>query len=250
MTGYEHIADRALFIAALDAEDAERTAAIVHCRSCAECALALREAQRLLVALDSALPPDAPEPAPLARTAFAVHAIERLARRRGSVKATAATLLAGVALALASRHRAPDPNFLLYGGSLALAGLLAALAIHRPWHVLLALSALVLGLSAGGDAGELSIRIGLKCVGFELLAAAAPVLTLLAHARRQALSFAPIELAALAGAGSLAGLCALLVACPASHALGHVMLFHAGGVLLAVCAGFFVPRGLRQAVAA
>jgi len=242
VTGSEHIADRALFVAALDAEDPERTAANVHCRSCAECALALRDAQRLLVALDTALSLDAPEPAPLARTACAVHAAERAARRHASAKAAVATLLSGVALVLVSRHHAPDPNFFLYAGSLALAALLAALSIHRPWHVLSVLGALALGLSAGGEPAELSIGLGLKCVGFELLAAAAPVLTLLVHTRRHAMALAPIELAALAGAGSVAGLCALLVACPASHALGHVMLFHAGGVVLASCAGLSAHR--------
>jgi hypothetical protein len=54
---------------------------------------------------------------------------------------------------------------------------------------------------------------------------------------------------ALAGAGSLAGIGALIVACPAGHALAHLLAFHAGGVLIAVGAGFFAWPLIRSKAA-
>jgi hypothetical protein len=233
----EHLGERALYLAALEPRDPERLVAEAHARGCVECARALRDGQRLLVALDAALPPE-PAASSLARTAHAVHAAQRAGRRLGAAKAASAAVLAGIALAVAARHRAPDPDFALFAGCLLAAGLLAAISIHRPWLALAGVAALAAGASWRGDPGAaFSVGIGLKCASFELVGAAAAVLALLAHRRRHPMALAPIELAALAGAGSLAGVAALVVTCPAGHALEHLMLFHSGGVALALVVG-------------
>src|SRR5688572_21391398 len=99
----EHVHERALFVVALQGRDPERVAALIHARACADCAQALSKAEQMMVALDAALPLEAPARASLDRAAAAVHRAERAVRRRASAAAAAATLLAGVLLVLAAR---------------------------------------------------------------------------------------------------------------------------------------------------
>jgi hypothetical protein len=253
VTSPEHVGARALFIAALESRDPERLAAVAHARTCADCARALRDGQRLLNGVDAALPPPEPSAGVLARTAARVHAAARMERWIGSAKAAGAAMLAVFVLAGVARHHAPDPDFALFAGALLVTGFVAAASIHRPWLSFAAVIALGAGAAWRGEAdAPLSIAVGIKCASFELAGAAATVLALLAPWRQPRVALAPIELAALAGAGSLAGVTALIVSCPASHGLEHVVLFHLGGVVLAMLLGFvaqvvFVRRSSRVA---
>jgi hypothetical protein len=247
MNDPDHCAERAMFIVALDDTDAERRAAIAHARACANCSRALSGAERLLRELDAVASPGAPSPRALQVTLHAVRALdEGAARSQLSRQAAALTLLAGVSLALLSRHRAPEPSWPAFALVLGVATVLASVALRRPAVVLIVTLLLALGLPYGRGLAELSPAIGLKCLAFELLAGALPLLTVIAAGRRRSVSPTATELAALAAAGSLAGGAALIVACPASHAFGHVFAFHTGGALLALVAGFIAYPLLRS----
>jgi hypothetical protein len=248
MSDSAHCAERAMFIAALPASDPERRAALLHARGCPSCSRALQSGERLLGELDSAASTGAPSPQALELTLIAVRALEDAsARSKLSRQAALATLIGGIALALFSRHRAAEPHWLAFALCIGAAAVLAATAWRRPALVLGVTFALAFGVSyEDSHASELSLGIGLKCLAFELLGAALPVLTVVAGARRTVVSPARTEVMALAGAGSLAGIGALIIACPASHALAHLLAFHAGGVLIAAAAGFFAWPLIRS----
>ena len=83
---------------------------------------------------------------------------------------------------------------------------------------------------------------GLPCLLTELGTASAALLVLgyLASTRQAHLSPATWAIAALAG--SLVGFGIRQAVCPSAHTMPHVMLFHAGGVVLAALLGASVSR--------
>jgi hypothetical protein len=186
MSDSEHCAERAMFIAALPASDPERRAALLHARGCPSCSRALASGERLLGELGSAASTGSPSPEALTLTLNAVRALEDAsARSRLSRRAALATLVGGIALALLSRHRAAEPHWPAFALCLGVAAVLAATALRRPALVLGVTFALAFGVSyEPSHASQLSLGIGLKCLAFELVGAALPVLTVIAGARR------------------------------------------------------------------
>jgi hypothetical protein len=88
----------------------------------------------------------------------------------------------------------------------------------------------------------------LPCVVHEIAVAAVAV-TALAIWHKDRASRSPSSAAGVAALGALAGDASLHIACPSTHELWHVLVFHVGGVAVAAAlaatfaARFFTPRG-------
>jgi hypothetical protein len=251
MTGCERVRADAPGLAALPPSDPERLAAQAHARACAGCARALREAERLQVALLSAWEP-APLPVgALERASREIRArLRRDARRR--VIASVAAVCASVAVFVGfSRTRSRSASDWALAAALwALAVVLAATASRRP---LVATAVAVLAAVAtgaiSGAAGPLAISLGLECLATELASAALVVGAAWLALRGGATSPARSVVAAAAAAGALAGDAALQVTCAAAAAVPHQLAFHAGGVVLAAAAASLLWRPPRAAPA-
>jgi hypothetical protein len=243
MTECERIHADAPGLAALRRSDPELVAATSHASGCAECARALREAQRLqslLAAADT-------EPLPAAAFGRAYAEIREQLRREarwrlgGSVAAVCASVLVLLGLA---RARSPSiVDWTLAAILWATAVAVAAAARRRP--VLATAVCLLAAVAAGagaGSSGPFAPSIGLECLAAELASAAVVVGAVWVALRGGATSPRRSAIAAAAGAGALAGEAALQVTCAAHAALPHLLSFHAGGVLLAAACASLLWR--------
>lgn len=260
-----HIDAKAGFIAALPKEDPERRAAEDHARGCVSCRDAMEEGKRLVELLSEALPLEpaaAPAGAPAAASAMEqvlrrqreADAADAAADQRGwktvTWVATAALVLVWVLQLGYSKKLATDAQSVTVGlGILAL--LVAGVSFLRTRR-----RALVAGLVATSGlfafaisaAAPLEPRIGLECSMCELVAAALPWLAVVLLARRARLRLDRWVSMAVAGAGALSSQAAQLLACPVPHARGHLLLFHFGGVLVAMALGALLAFPLDASV--
>ncbi len=254
----DHIRQQALAFVALARGERELTEAWEHARTCARCATALHEGERMLALVDAELAPSPPSSEALLR---AMRAVElelelelELDRRPARSLQTArmavavATISAGAALAGPfARHHYLDASSAALAAVAALtAAVLAWLGVGRRTAVA-ALAAcavsLVVAALASGSLG-LFAAVGVHCLALELFTAAWP-LAALAAAGGLSSSTSGWTTAALASAGALAGQGALHLTCPERSATPHLLAFHLGGVVLAAVAGWAVPRALR-----
>jgi hypothetical protein len=141
----------------------------------------------------------------------------------------------------------PRPAALERACAPAIAALKAESA-HRRRRVvawLLATSALIVAfafaLLAGGT-GPLGAGLGARCLRFELIVAAAP-LAIAAWASRRRLPGAAVP-AAAAGLAALAVQAFLQFECPLAGSHPHLLVFHAGGVVVALIGGAVTGRVL------
>ncbi len=247
MTECERLRADAPGLAALAPDDPARLAAWAHAAGCEGCARALREGERLQAVLGEW------SPAPLSAAAFgrAAQAIEaeltREARRR-SVWSAAAAAAFMAALVATARHRGGSAMDWGAAGVLAvLALILTALSGRRPAVVVAGAVAAAVGVAVVvGHPGPLEPGQGAECLGWELLAAAVVVGAGWFALRGRGPLPARWPAAAAAAAGALAGDAALQVTC-AAHEMGpHLLVFHAGGVLLAALAASLVWRPLSR----
>ena len=250
MTEPAHIQDSAVGLASLPSDDQERLAAFAHARECAECALALRRAESLLAKLD-ALPP---APAPPART---LRAIARPILARLSALVVPTRLLSVVLLAIwlmllmmawrgARGGAAWGESVALVAAALVSLGLLRRLGVAAVGLVLGA-SALVTAL-AWSD-GPLAPRHGVACLLTELAAAAVPLAILVRiFVKRRSANPTP-GLVLVASAGALIGQAALRLTCTDGTVGFHILVFHAGGLMVAALMAILLGRllGARQA---
>ncbi|MBI5068775.1 MAG: zf-HC2 domain-containing protein [Deltaproteobacteria bacterium] len=242
---------------ALDADTRRRFEA--HLSGCPACEAWVRQMQ-IAVRAASALPPPelpaalraellrrfdgwqaqratpAPEPGSLA------------ARARSSLPAALLLLAAAAVLALA-RHRSHAVQDWAIGLGLAGVGLALAAWLRRltPGFVLAAAATALLAALARGRSGPLSALGGLDCIlteaGMALGAMGAAWLTL----RKGASGSLRPALAAWAVAGVLVGDAALQIACADNASLPHLLVFHAGGVLAVIAAGWIRSRPVPAA---
>lgn len=245
-------------LALLAAEDPSRLAAFDHARHCGECARALLEGQRLGALLDALPDPPPPAPAVLHATLRAVEkegpdfaaAMDRPhAMRKGSGLALAT--VAGFVLAIfLARHRLPLSRPWLDAAVLLLtATALAAGSLSWTFGAGAGVAVSVLAALFAVGEGSLSAALGSHCVLTELGTAALPIGVMLAFPQRRNHAPRRTHIAALGGAGALAGQAALLLTCHA-HGLSHLTVFHAGGVALAALMGscaWSQRRGLHPA---
>lgn len=250
MSECERLRADAAGIAALLPTDPERLAAWAHASGCADCARALREAERLQLLLSAWEP--APVPAGvLERTSREILGRlrrEALRRRIGAVAAVCGAVVVFVGFA---RSRSPSAvDWVLAAVLWALAVVLAATASRKP---LLATAAAVLAsVAAGsisGDHGPLGVSLGLECLAIELSSAAAVVGAVWVALRGSSSSPARSATVAAAAAGALAGDAALQVTCASVNAVPHLLAFHVGGIVLAAVGAGVLWRAPRREIA-
>ncbi|HEY6099549.1 MAG TPA: hypothetical protein VIW03_08970 [Anaeromyxobacter sp.] len=237
-------------LASLPPEHPERVAAWAHARGCAECARALREAERLQVLLAEARPELLPAGA-LERASRAIAGELRREGRRRSLWAATASGAAVAAIVAFARHVSGTPADFALGAFLAAVALgLAAAASRRPTlAAACAAGAALLAAAAAGRAGPLAADEGVRCLAAELVSAALVVGAGWLALRGGTTSPSRSALAAAAAAGALAGDAALQVTCSAHEAMPHLLAFHVGGVLLAASAAALLPRRAARATA-
>src|SRR5260370_20277573 len=252
----DHVRQQALAFVALARGERELTEAWEHARTCARCATALHEGERMLALVDAELAPSPPSSEALLR---AMRAVEleleleldgRLARslQTARMAVAVATISAGAALAgpFARHHYLDASSAALAAVAAWTAAVLAWLGVGRRTAVA-ALAAcavsLVVAAMASGSIG-LFAAVGVHCLALERFTAAWP-LAALAAAGGLSSSTSGWTTAALASAGALAGQGALHLTCPERSATPHLLAFHLGGVVLAAVAGWAVPRALR-----
>ena len=244
MTSCEELRANAALVASLPEDDPERQEYAAHARGCAGCAAALREGEKLLAVLrHGELPP--PSRAALERASAPVLAELRRPASRWPVR-VASALAAFAIPVLFARHRDWE-GWAASALVLALASALSATAgtLHAGAWVALAASA-GFAIAAGGipgfdgGAGGLAPRIGVDCLGLELLGGAIAVGALLL--RRERLRAA---LPAAAAAGALSAQAALHLVCQANGEAPHLWVFHVGGVAAAACAGLALESRLH-----
>jgi hypothetical protein len=253
MISCEHLRRQALALAALAAGEWEREEAWEHARTCAGCAQALREGERMLALVDAELVPSPPSADALLRASRAVQ--EQMERgapharspRAARMSASLATISAGVVLAGLPAHHALDASSVaVAGGAAGMAAALAWLGVgRRAAGAALAacLVSIVFSALAAASPG-LFADAGVHCLALELFAAAWP-LAAVAVAGGLSSPASGWTTAALASAGALAAQAALHLDCPVSSAGAHLFVFHLGGVALAALAGWVVPRVAR-----
>jgi hypothetical protein len=246
MTTCERLRAEAAGLVALPPGDPEREAAFAHAAGCQGCARALRQAERLQALLAEAEPGALPPGAP-ARAARAIEEeLVREGRRRSGWSAGMAALAAVLLLAVA-RHRGGSAlDWCLFAGLGAAAAALAGLAARRPGAALAgALLSALAAAGLAGHAGPLEAEAGLHCVLSELVCAGAVVWAGWMALRGGTTVPARSAVAAGAATGGLAGAAALQVTCGSHGVAGHLLLFHAGGLVLAVALAALLwrPRG-------
>jgi hypothetical protein len=94
-----------------------------------------------------------------------------------------------------------------------------------------------------GTALAFQLRIGVECTLCEVVAAAIPYLVAIAVARHDRIPLDRGTTVAAIAAGALASQAGQVLGCPVPHAQPHLLVFHSGGVLLAVILGVLNPLG-------
>jgi hypothetical protein len=244
----EHIRQQALVLVASAGSERELKEAWEHARTCAGCARALQEGERVLALVDAELAPSPPSAEALLRAKRAVELeLDRQPARplrAARVAVAAATISAGAALAgpWARHHYLDASSMALAAGAALTAAVLAGLgAGRRAAGAAFAACAVSLVVAAlASTSPGLFAAVGVHCLALELFTAAG-----LAAAGGLSSSTSGWTTAALASAGALAGQAALHLTCPERSAAPHLLAFHLGGVVLAAVAGWAVPRALR-----
>ena len=242
------ILERAAALAALREDDPERVAARAHAENCPSCAQALHEANRLQELL--ALPGAAVDPAPAGlahlESSIVAELATELTRARRSV---ALASVAAFAFFVARSALRPHPVTVWIGaGLLAFIAVAASVTTLRAPRVVAALTVLISLIAAvlAGGSGPLDPGLGVHCVLTELAAGSVPFAILLSGFLRGRAPGGTLRLAALAGAGALAGQAALHVACPEANSLVHLLAFHLGAIPLALALAAGMARGASR----
>ncbi|WP_242352968.1 MULTISPECIES: hypothetical protein [unclassified Anaeromyxobacter] len=249
MTGREHVGGDAPGLAALAPDDPERIAAALHAKACAECARALREAERLQVLIERSEPVPLPVGA-LERVSRSIVAELRREARRRTIGSSAAACVAALVFVVIARSRSGAiDDWGRAGLVLALALALAAAANRRPLLVLggSVVATILAGIAAAGT--PIAGAPGADCLASELAAAALVLGAVWLALRGGSTSPARLAVAGVAAAGALAGDAALQVTCGLQSEVPHLLAFHVGGVLLAAAGASLLWRRPRLRVA-
>ncbi|HEY4187676.1 MAG TPA: hypothetical protein VGP07_21540 [Polyangia bacterium] len=249
----DHIADRAGFLASLPRNDPERKLAEEHAHACAGCREALDEGGRLVSLLRRALPATRREaiarPVPAAREAPRAAAIAR----QLAWATTGAVVLAWLfQLTVGGGFRLDLDSALESLAMLAVAIGCVTLLRGSPR---LALGTVVvtsaLFATLAGSAAGLAVGIGIRCTFRELWAAGLTWLCVWAVGRRAGVTFDRSKTTAVVAAGALAAHAGQHLACAVPHSDAHLLVFHFGGVLLAIAAAAVgTRRGPSHLIAA
>jgi hypothetical protein len=241
-----HLADKAGFLAALKEDDPERKLAEEHARSCASCRDALDEGRRLVALLAQAAPLPAPSPELLRRAAAAIereNAGERRAAalvRWAAMGAVLLVWLLQLAYGKSIDHDLRSVLSSLAVLAVAVIGITFARADQRIVVAAMVATSALFAHAAGALSG-FEPKFGAECTICELVAAAIPWLAVTELARRRHVPLYRWTLVVAAVAGALASQAAQLLTCPVARANPHLLVFHLGGVLLALALGAVSP---------
>jgi hypothetical protein len=212
-----------------------------HLRTCADCAAAMREGEKLHRLLGRAQLPG-PSPEALRRAAAPILADLRKPRPAWLPQALGA--MAGFVAPLLFFQHQDAQGWTAALVALAAATLLAATAGALRAGALVALAASAgFALAAGGVPGfsNVGLHVAPACFFIELGAAALPLGAALWMSRR---SLRPGALAQAAAAGALAGQGALNLVCGVSYEAPHLWTFHVAGVAAAALLGWILEQRL------
>lgn len=254
-----HVDVDAAGIVMLAPTDPERRDAEAHAAACVRCRRALDSASRTLALLEALPPPPAPSASALARVSDLIaREMEQEARdpllrpkalpppvpRSVALAAAAAVVVSFSLLVGLSRAPSHDASEWAVGVALVACAALAvafgkrlgALAVPGLAVASVGAIAWVASIASPGatpDGYALDAAVGAHCATLELLAAALPFAVASFAATRARVRPSASWLAFVAAAGGVAGQGAMAVACPSREALLHLVVFHAGAVVLA-----------------
>lgn len=246
MSACDELRPDAAGIAALPEGDPEREVFIAHARTCPGCMEALREGEKMVALLERSTLPK-PSARALRRASAPILADLRPVRWPLGV---ATALLSFAIPVLFARHRDPE------GWAAALLVLLLAAALSATAGALRAGAWVALAASAGfaiaagGIPGfspaerGLAARVGIDCLGLELLGGAIAAAAVVWRGRGRTIS-----LGTAAAAGALAAQAALHLTCGAHGEAPHLWVFHVGGVAAAALAGWAAQDRLYPSTA-
>jgi hypothetical protein len=243
---------------ALPPDAPERAQAEAHARTCASCTRALEEGRRLLTLIEAA-PPPAPSAAALERASTAILSDldEGTAARDWALRLTGAVVAAVLAawalpLALMRAPVAAGAPLALSFGLAALAALASAATVRWGGRVAAAFPALSVAWALlAGTGGALAPVVGLHCASIEAMTAAGVGGAAWLAGRVVGRSALRRQLVvAAAGGGALAGHATLHLGCSAATELPHLLVFHAGPVMLAVGAAFAIAAAATRRASA
>jgi hypothetical protein len=191
--------------------------------------------------------PAQPAPERLGKAAALIEAEisrERRAERvLGAVVGGAVVLSWIFQISLDHSTASTDPRRLAV--SLSVLGVAIVAVIVARTRRRLALAALVgtsgLLAQAAGSVAALEPTIGAQCTLWEVVSALIPWTVAFFVARTWSASFSRTDMMTVAAAGALASQAAQHLTCPVWHADSHLLIFHFGGVLLAMALGALGP---------
>lgn len=252
----EHVEAEAAVLVSLPKDDPERVAAEAHAEGCASCRRALDESERLMRRLRGT-EPRAHLHSPRMKPLLALIESE-LARERRTTLALSAVTGGGVAVSwifqISLDYSTASTEAARVSVSLAVlvvavvATVLSRLMRRIVLGLLVATSGL-LALAAGRVAG-LEPGIGAQCTLWEVVSAAIPWTAAALMGRRFPGTFSRGQMMAIAASGALASQAAQHLTCPVWHDDAHLLIFHFGGVLLAMGLGALGPGARPKAVIA
>ena len=252
----EHFERRAVFIASLPSDDPERIAAEAHAAECATCRRALDLGARLARLIHRAFVPAPLAPERLLKSAALVES--ELLRERRTERAIGAAVAGAVALAwifqisldLSTASTVPGRVVVSLG---VLAAAIVAVVVSKKRRGM-ALAALIatsgLLAQAAGSVSALEPTIGAQCTLWEVVSAAIPWGVAALVSRQGRAEFTRADMMTIAAGGALASQAAQHLTCPVWHADAHLLIFHVGGVLLALLLGALGPHTRPRAQAA
>jgi hypothetical protein len=248
----DHVADQAGVLATLARGDPERKQAEAHARSCAPCRQALDEGVRLMALLRRAIPATGPGPATRALPmAEEVTSAAEIARRLAWTTTGAVVLAWLFQLTVGGGFRLDLDCALV---SLVVLAVAVGCVTLLRGNARLAVATVVVtsGLFAylSGSTAGLAAGIGIRCTFRELWAAGLTWFVVWAVGRRVGVTFDQSKTTAIVAAGALAAHAGQHLACAVPHSDAHLLIFHFGGVVLAVVlAALLAAPGARRSPA-
>jgi hypothetical protein len=233
----DHIADKSGLIASLPTNDPQRKLAEKHARICAPCREALEDGSRLVAMLRREISPSQTRERPIRNpSAPAIDTeVDATSRRLAWVTVGAAAVAWGFQLMVGGGFELDFDCAAVSLGVLAIAIGSVTLLKGRP-QLVIAVAVSTSGLLAflSGTAAGFEPGIGIRCTFRELWGTAIMWTIVMVAGRRAGFAPSRWNAAAVAAAGALATHAGQHLACKVPHSEAHLLVFHLGGVILAI----------------
>jgi hypothetical protein len=232
-----HIADKSGFIASLPRNDPQRQLAEKHARICAPCRAALEDGCRLDAMLRREMSPSQTSEARIRNpSAQATEPeVDDSSRRLAWVTVGAAAVAWAFQLMVGGGFELDLDCAAVSLGVLAIAIGSVTLLKGRP-RLVIAVAVATSGLLAylSGTAAGFEPGIGVRCTFRELWGTAIMWTIVMVASRRAGFAPSRWNATAMAAAGALATHAGQHLACKVPHSEAHLLVFHLGGVILAI----------------